>query len=522
MLADGITEPTSSPYSSPVVLAKKKSGQPRFCVDYQKLNSITEDYPQPIPNIPDALKDLGNAKIFSTLDLKSGYWQIPMEPASKKYTAFATPSGGSYQFRVMPFGLKGAPGTFQRLMSQEVLTGYIGKFCIVYLDDIIIYSRNIEDHLHHLALVLERLHIHHLTASLEKCQFGMERLEYLGHIVTTDGNEANPEYVKAIIEAPTPKTKRQLQSFLGTCNWLREYVPHYSAITAPLNELTVKKSGFRWNTEAQKAFERLKEAFNQPLKLSRPDPKLPYVLHTDACATGMGAALYQPREDGGKNIISYSSAKFKPAETRYHSNEQECLAVVWAVKKYRHLLEDRPFTLKTDNKGLTWLHRFKETRDKLKRWALLLQEFNMKIEHCPGKENQLADLLSRNPVEEITEELDDQERLLPPINDEAVPLSEVEPDSAIFTIDSLTLVEEIRDAQQNDPYHSKMAKRYIDLTQRNNLTEEEQCFINHYGVIDGVLWKRDEPDRPYKILVPQAAVARVLYEYHDSKYTGHP
>ena len=139
----------------------------------------------------------------------------------------------------------------------------------------------------------------------------------------------------------------------------------------------------------------------------------------------MGAALYQPRADGDKNIISYSSAKFKPVETRYHSNEQECLAVVWAVKKYRHLLEDRPFTLKTDNKGLTWLHRFKETRDKLKRWALLLQEFNINIEHCPRKENQLADLLSRNPVEEVTEELDDQERLLPPINDEAVSLSEV-------------------------------------------------------------------------------------------------
>ena len=258
MLANGITEQTTSPYSSPIVLAQRKNKWPRFCVDYQWLNAITEDYPQPIPNIPDALKDLGSAKIFSTLDLKSGYWQIPMESSSKKYMAFATLSGGSYQFRVMPFGLEGAPGTFQRLMSQEVLTGYIGKFCIVYLDDIIIYSRNIEDHLHHLALVLERLHIHHLTASLEKYQFGMERLEYLGHIVTTDGKEANPEYVKAIIEAPTPKTKRQLQSFLGTCNWLREYIPHYSVITAPLTELTVKKSGFRWNTEAQKAFESLK------------------------------------------------------------------------------------------------------------------------------------------------------------------------------------------------------------------------------------------------------------------------
>ena len=167
-----------------------------------------------------------------------------MEPASKKYTAFATSSGGSYQFQVMPFGLKGAPGTFQRLMNQEVLTGYLGKFCTVYLDDIIVYSQNIEEHLQHLALVLERLRIHNLTASLEKCQFGQKRLEYLGPIVTVDGNEANPEYVRAIIETPGPRTKKQLQSILGT--WLREYIPHYSSITAPLNDLTAKKVGFRW------------------------------------------------------------------------------------------------------------------------------------------------------------------------------------------------------------------------------------------------------------------------------------
>ena len=194
----------------------------------------------------------------------------------------------------------------------------------------------------------------------------MERLEYLRHVVTIDGNEANPEYVKAIIEAPEPRIKKQLQSFLGTCNWLREYILHYSSITAPLNDLTTKKTGFRWTTETRQAFEKLKEAFKQPLKLSRPDPTLPYILQTDDCATGMDEALYQPGADGTRKIISYASAKFKPAGTRYHSNEQECLAVVWAVKKYRHLLEDLPFTLKTDNKGLSWLHRFKEMRDKLK------------------------------------------------------------------------------------------------------------------------------------------------------------
>ena len=235
----------------------------------------------------------------------------------------------------------------------------------------------------------------------------------------------------------------------------------------------------------------------------------------------MGVALCQPRADGGKNIITYSSAKFKPAETRYHSNEQECLAVLRAVKKCRHFVEDRPLTLKTD-KGLTWLHRFKETRDKLKRWSLLLQEFDMTIEHCPGKENKLADLLSRNPVEEVTEELDDQERLLTPTNDEAVRSPEKEPNTAVYVIESRTFVEEIRDDQQTDPYRSRMARRHMYLIRQSNLTKEEQHFVECYGVIDDILWKRDDPDGPYKILVPQAAVARVLHDYHDSEYARHP
>lgn len=171
---------------------------------------------------------------------------------------------------------------------------------------------------------------------------------------------------------------KQLQYFLGLCGWLREYVPRYSDLTAPLTDLVGKKK-FRWTPLTQQAIDRLKQELSKPLKLSRPHPDWPYVLHTDACSWGMRAVLYQTTPEGDKNIISYASAKFSPTESRYHSNEQECLVVVWAIKKYRPYLEDRPFKLRTDNKRLTWLKTAKENRDKLQRWVLLLQEFNPTI-----------------------------------------------------------------------------------------------------------------------------------------------
>ncbi|CAB0035442.1 unnamed protein product [Trichogramma brassicae] len=262
MLALDIIEPCISPYSSPIVLAKKRNGTWRFCVDYRKLNSLTEDTAQPIPRICDTLKDLGDSCVFSTLDLRSGYWQIPMDEKSKPLTAFATPSGGTYQFKVMPFGLKGAPGTFQRLISQEVLAGYMGDFCIGYLDDIIIHSKNYEEHLHHLSLVLERLSIHQLTCSPEKVRLGFPKLEFLGFNVTKDGNEAKEEYIREIQQVPPPTTIKQLQSFIGACNWLHEYIKDLAIALAPLTEL-LKKKTLKWTEEAQTAFEDIKKKFHR-------------------------------------------------------------------------------------------------------------------------------------------------------------------------------------------------------------------------------------------------------------------
>lgn len=203
----------------------------------------------------------------------------------------------------MPFGLKGAPGTFQRLMSQEVLTGYIGRFCLVYLDDIIIYSHSYEEHLRHLALVLERLKIHTLTMSVEKCDFGMTDLDYLEHRITAEGNLAQPEHFEKLTAIETSKNIKQLQSFLGLCDWLCEYVPRYSDLTAPLTDLVGKKK-FQWTPLAQQAMDHLKKKLLKPLKLSRPHLNWPYVLQTDASNLGMGAVLYQITPEGDNSIIS--------------------------------------------------------------------------------------------------------------------------------------------------------------------------------------------------------------------------
>ena len=501
MLADGVIEPCVSPYSSPIIIVKKKDGQPRFCVDYRKLNSITVDMVQTIPRITDALKTMGTARIFSTIDLKSGYWQVPMDPSAKQLTAFTTPEGETYQFRVMPFGLKNAPGTFQYFMSQEVLLGYIEKFCVVYLDDIIVYSQTVEEHLQHLTLVFERLTIHGLTCSLPKCHFGKTKLAYLGHDVAEHGNQAQEEHTQVILDLPPPTKKKELRKFLGTCNWLREYLPHFATTTAPLTDLLAGKKLFRWTEEAQRAYEEVKYQMRQPLRLSRPDPALPYILQTDTSDIGVGAVLYQIDANGDKKIISYASAKFNEVQNRYDPNEKQCFAIMWAIKRYRPYLDQQPFTLKTDKHALIWLNRLKNEKEKLSRWALLLEELKFTVEHCPShKNNELSDALARHPTVDTEKKNNPDQAFLPDYTQ-----NPEKPE--IFGIITESFIEQIIEAQQSDPEISKIAA---------TLSEDNEEF----RLIEGGVWKRIQDS--WKLIVPEEFKPRVLYEYHDSPIAGHP
>ena len=254
MLRTGVIIPSNSNYSSPIVIVKKKDGTPRFCVDYRRLNSMTLDETSQLPSIADTLKELGQAKVFTTLDLKSGYWQIPIHPGSRHLTAFSTPDGSQYEFKVMPFGLKNAPATFQKLMT-EVLSGELHKFAKVYLDDVIIYSPDHETHVEHLRRVLERLQVYGLRCSYKKCELAKTELDFLGHRICQDRNMPQVKHVKQISNFPVPKTKKDLQKFLGTVNWIREYIDHASELLRPLTDLLGGNKAFKWGTAQQEAFE---------------------------------------------------------------------------------------------------------------------------------------------------------------------------------------------------------------------------------------------------------------------------
>ena len=503
MLADGLIEPSFSQYSSPIVMDRKKDNEYRFCNDYRRLNAITKDTAQNLPVIREVVKDVGTAKIFTTLDLKHGYWQIPLTERAKPYTAFATPDGGLYQWRVMPFGLKNAPGRFNNFITQEVLSGYMNEFVRSYLDDFVIYSSTWEEHFAHLSKVFERLRVYQLTCSIKKCFFGKQELEFLGHIITSEGNEAKPEHVHAIVNSPPPRNRKELRQFLGTCEWLREFIPKFSIIALPLTALLSSTRAWRWTDDSQSAFDELKKIFRKPLKLCRPDPDKHFILQTDACATGMGAVLYQLDDTNKRRIISHASAKFTQTEKRYHSNEQECLAVIWALRKFRHYLEDGNFTLRTDNRALTWLDNIKDGKGKLHRWAMYLRAFNFTVEHVAGKENELPDALSRNPGNEIfKDDAGALEALLPP--------EQTKYEQRVYLASALVqdLHERIAQEQEKELFDIKDAERFLQPTQTLQFS-------------DGVYYVHEHGNPP-RAYVPYTCRSEVIAYFHDDPLACHP
>lgn len=385
MLARGIIRRSTSEYSSRIVVVRKKDGSQRFCVDYRKLNEQTHVETSQVPPIADTLMELCAATIFGTLDLKSGYWQVPLAKDSRHLTAFSTPDGASYEFHVMPFGLAGAPGTFQNLMVH-VLKGYLHQFVKVYLDDVVIYSRSHEEHQQHLRLVLERFRMHGLVCAPEKCRLATTNINYLGHIITYDSNLPQPGHLEKIRGFPTPRNIRELRQLLGTANWLRDYVKNFAIIAAPMTDLLAAKKKFQWTADAQEASEKT------------------FSLQTDASRQGMAAVLFQEPVFGQRRIIAYASTKFTAAERRYHINEQEVFAAVKTIRRYHMVLQDKPFRLFTDNRSLLWLNKYKDDKAKLTRWALMLQEYQFYVSHVPSTRNELPEYLSRNPCEALGDE----------------------------------------------------------------------------------------------------------------------
>uniref|UniRef100_A0AAG5DCG3 RNA-directed DNA polymerase n=1 Tax=Anopheles atroparvus TaxID=41427 RepID=A0AAG5DCG3_ANOAO len=415
LLENGIISPSNSPYSSPIWVVPKKqdaSGKKkiRVVIDYRKLNDKTVNDKFPMPQIEDILDNLGKSSYFTTLDLKSGFHQIEMDPLYREKTAFSTPNG-HYEFNRMPFGLKNAPATFQRAMNS-VLSDLIGRVCFVYLDDIIVIGKDLNSHLKNLSVVLQRLACFNLKIQLDKCEFLRRETEFLGHTITPEGIKPNPDKIRKILEWSLPKTKKEIKQFLGLAGYYRKFIKDYSKITRPLSSCLKKEAKLDVAKEEYlKSFENLKAILSSDQVLAFPDFEEPFILTTDASNHALGAVLSQI-QSGQEKPIAFGSRTLNETEQRYSTTEKEALAIIWAVEKYKPYLYGRKFTLVTDHKPLVFIKSCSKNA-KILRWRLELENYEFEIKYKEGKANVVADALSRKPMDEILVNVNTRQSIYP-------------------------------------------------------------------------------------------------------------
>ena len=389
----GIVVPSTSPWASPVVPVSKGDGTVRVCVDYRKLNEVTTADPYYMATMDEILERVGGSKVVSKIDLAKGFYQVEVEPLSQEKTAFVSPYG-KFEFTRMPFGLKNAPATFQRLM--EVVLGDCYHCSAPYIDDIVVFSSSGAEHVEHLRLVLEKMRKFGLTLKESKCQFGREKLEYLGHVIG-GGELAVPAHrAAAMADYKQPQTKRQLRSFLGAASYYRQFVQGYARLSSVLTPMTTKSapSVVCWTVEGLEAFTRLKVSLVDVCVLTVPTQQDNFVLHTDASGRGIGATLNVVR-DGRKLPVAYYSKQLQGAQHHYSATELEGLAMFRAINYFAHYLFGTRFEVVTDHKALVSLLHSRVLNRRLHGWVLQLLEFDFTVQYRPGLENGDADALSR-------------------------------------------------------------------------------------------------------------------------------
>jgi hypothetical protein len=499
-----LVTPSESPWASPVVLVHKKNGKFRFCVDYRQLNAITTKDVYPLPNIEDSLSYLEGARIFSIIDLRSGYHQIEVNPEDRQKTAFIT-QDGLFEWKVMPFGLTNAPATFQRTMDT-VLAGLKYNSCLVYLDDILVFSRTMEEHLVILEKVFSRLLQADLRISLEKSRFGLEEILYLGYVISPDGQKPDPEKLAAVQQFPLPDSITMLQSFLGLCNYYRKFVEGFSKLSAPLYAMTKKDAEFEWTNDTIEVFNKLKEKLCSPPVLTHYHQNRPHKVHTDASQVGLGAVLLQQEPDGSWRVISYISRRTSKAEANYSITELEGTAVIFALEKFRPYLEGTSFTIVTDHCALCQLKNRKNLNRRLARWLLTLQDFDCKLEYKSGKKHTDADCLSRYPVEGNRE---DQDSDRPSVNIRFLKSGDHWIMSPSVNID-----------QTDDPWIKGIIKKLQNLS---SLPIKERRSLDRYVLIsqEHLYRKIYDGGVSWAIVVPAKQRQDVIRINHDGSAAGH-
>ncbi|XP_044315167.1 uncharacterized protein LOC123037605 [Drosophila rhopaloa] len=398
-------EPSSSPYSSPIVMVRKKTGKWRLCVDFRRINARSMKDAYPIPMINYILDQLREAKYISSLDLKDGYWQIPLEADSRQYTAFTVPGKGLFQWKVMPFGLHSASATFQRALDQ-VIGPEMMPHAFAYQEDI---GRTLKEHMENLKEVFRRLRAANLKVNAEKCKFFRKELQYLGHRITDQGIGTDAEKVSAIALIKPPANVKELRQYLGVASWYRRFVPDFATLVHPLNSLLRKSTKWEWTEDHQQAFEAVKARLTADPILACPDFTKTFVLQTDASDYGLGAILTQ-NSDQGERVISYSSRSLNGSERNFSATEKECRAIVWAIRKLRPYLEGYHFNVITNHMALKWLNSIESPTGRIARWALELQQYDFEIAYRKGQLNIVADALPRQPLPETCRRVKTQEQ----------------------------------------------------------------------------------------------------------------
>lgn len=413
LLDNKLIEESYSPFAAPVTLAFKKEDnkKSRLCIDFRELNKIVVPEAQPFPYIEDLMVKTRNCNYFTSLDVNSAFWSIPLRIEDRKKTGFMTQEG-HFQWTCLPFGLKTAPAIFQRILSNILRKYKLSDFAVNYIDDILIFSKSFEQHINHLKQLLEAIKKEGFKLKFQKCTFASDSVKYLGHIIQNNSVKPLKDNLISIKNFPIPKTQKNVRQFLGKINYYHEYIPNSAIILDPLHNLLRKNQKFIWTDKCQEAYEKIKNILCSQPVLEIYDKDLPINIYTDASIEGVGAILKQIQQDGKEKPVAYFSKKLNSAQKKKKAIYLECLAIKEAVRYWQYWLIGKQFTVYSDHKPLENMNLKSRTDEELGDLMYYLSQYDFNIKYSPGKDNIEADCLSRNPVLESNENDDEQLKIV--------------------------------------------------------------------------------------------------------------
>lgn len=487
LLKNNIIRESTSEYASPAFCVPKKGGKTRMVINYRALNQGLTLEATPMPTVESAFQHLSGAKFFTLLDLNSAYNQIPLAEESKHLTSFVVP-WAQYEFQYVPFGVANGSYVLSNLINK-IFGDIKFKFLFAFFDDIVVYSDTFEEHLNHLECVLDRLKQAGLTINPSKMVVASDQIEFLGHRISNNTLSVDSEKTRPIDEFPTPKNIKQLARFLGMTAYYSRFIKDYAAIAAPLNHLKRKNVPFLWGEQQQQAFSKLKAALTETPVLKLPDFQKEFVLHTDASRHALGCVLSQDHE-GQLFPVAFASRATNLHEKNYDTMQLECLSIIYALEKFRVYLEHREFQLHTDNSALTWLLNHPRQVGKIGRWITTINAFKFTITHVKGRDNAVADCLSR-----LFEEGEPSPTPKPVVN---------------FLTKIPEAFQDIKTHQSSDPLISELIKKV-----KNHQADDK------YSLVEGVLvFKTGNQTKP-RIVIPQKLLPMLFKHYHEAPTAGH-